>query len=53
MKRNPIAKALRSSHLRKQVVPNKKKLPRHQLKRQTFRDFWRSLLRPQVNLLFH
>lgn len=34
MKRNPIAKALKLANLRKQVVPNKKKSPRHALKRQ-------------------
>lgn len=38
MKRSPIAKALKSAHLRKQVVPNKKKLPRQTLKRQITRD---------------
>lgn len=38
MKRNPIAKALKSAHLSKQVVPNKKKLPRHTLKRQFIHD---------------
>jgi hypothetical protein len=33
-KKNPIAKALKSPHLRKQVVSNKKKVSRQNLKRQ-------------------
>ncbi len=36
-KKNPIAKALRSQHLRHQVVPNKKKLGNRKACRKSFK----------------